>query len=322
MKHIQKIIVIALFSLLSIFQASAEEITIDTIDVLDTHTVSFSLSDTTIFWDNDIQGDIKILKDTTIENATRDTEDNQTVLINLPAPLKKDTTYSLLGLFGAEGSIDFVTTGELSGVEIQNDGFALEEQTIDFIRIIDQDTIAVVYTTDVLSSVFEYKLLTELKINAISRKNATDGRINMELRDEIERESEFIFIVVSLFDSEENEITFDNSIYDFTSPAILEESSWIPSILGESEDEFMKQLALEEKIAARNEAKKQESQEEDIIDESLEIELSAASVQYNLEKVATTAQEMPDTGAESWLLILVTLFINSFLYFARRKNFA
>jgi hypothetical protein len=84
----------------------------------------------------------------------------------------------------------------------------------------------------------------------------------------------------------------------------------------------MKQLALEEKIAARNEAKKQESQEEDIIDESLEIELSAASVQYNLEKVATTAQEMPDTGAESWLLILITLFINSFLYFARRKNFA
>ena len=322
MKHIQKIIVIALFSLLSIFQASAEEITIDTIDVLDTHTVSFSISDTTIFWDNDIQGDIKILKDTTIENATRDTEDNQTVLINLPAPLKKDTTYSLLGLFGAEGSIDFVTTGELSGVEIQNDGFALEEQTIDFIRIIDQDTIAVVYTTDVLSSVFEYKLLTELKINAISRKNATDGRINIELRDEIERESEFIFIVVSLFDSEENEITFANSIYDFTSPAILEESSWIPSILGESEDEFMKQLALEEKIAARNEAKKQESQEEDIIDESLEIELSAASVQYNLEKVATTAQEMPDTGAESWLLILITLFINSFLYFARRKNFA
>jgi hypothetical protein len=49
MKHIQKIIVIALFSLLSIFQASAEEITIDTIDVLDTHTVSFSISDTTIF---------------------------------------------------------------------------------------------------------------------------------------------------------------------------------------------------------------------------------------------------------------------------------
>jgi hypothetical protein len=45
------------------------------------------------------------------------------------------------------------------------------------------------------------------------------------LRDEIERESEFIFIVVSLFDSEENEITFANSIYDFTSPAILEESS-------------------------------------------------------------------------------------------------
>lgn len=97
----------------------------------------------------------------------------------------------------------------------------------------------------------------------------------------------------------------------------------------------MKQLALEEKIAAKNEARQEQEQQleqqeipeillenKEIVDESEEYDLSAAPTPYNLEKVATTAQVMPNTGAETWILIFSTLFINSFLYFSRRKKLA
>lgn len=144
--------------------------------------------------------------------------------MDLPQSLKQDTEYSLLGLFGAEGSIDFTTGRELSDVEIENDGFILEEQGIELIRIVDENTLEIVYILEVIEVEFEYKLLTELKIESISRKNATNSRVNIELRDEIELESDFIFIVVSLLDSDGNEVAFENSIYDFTSPAQLEVS--------------------------------------------------------------------------------------------------
>jgi hypothetical protein len=40
----------------------------------------------------------------------------------------------------------------------------------------------------------------------------------------------------------------------------------------------------------------------------------------SVEEVALQAVETPDTGAETWVLLLGTLIINSLFYFSRRKQ--
>lgn len=38
------------------------------------------------------------------------------------------------------------------------------------------------------------------------------------------------------------------------------------------------------------------------------------------EQVASMVEETPDTGAQTWVLILLTLIINTFYYLSRRKK--
>ena len=70
------------------------------------------------------------------------------------------------------------------------------------------------------------------------------------------------------------------------------------------------------------------SEQENMIEEG--IELDAAGDEVSLEKdgsseldvlnAANLATTTPDTGAQTWVLILLTLVINSFYYLSRRKQ--
>ena len=124
--------------------------------------------------------------------------------------------------------------------------------------------------------------------------------MDINLRDPIKEASDFIFIVIALTGIDGKEITFDNSIYDFSSPESLEmgiAGAIDTSIYGgEVEDDFIKQLAVEEKILARNEAQQDSVNESGVIDESEEVDLSAAGlIEYNVAKVAQTSNTMPST---------------------------
>jgi len=56
--------------------------------------------------------------------------------------------------------------------------------------------------------------------------------------------------------------------------------------------------------------------EEAVVEEEAAL---AAEAGESIEVVALSATVTPDTGAETWVLILLTLFINTFYYFSRRK---
>jgi len=45
-----------------------------------------------------------------------------------------------------------------------------------------------------------------------------------------------------------------------------------------------------------------------------------AEIEQTVESVAMSATATPETGAETWVLIMLTLFINTFYYFSRRKS--
>ena len=52
--------------------------------------------------------------------ASQDEDDDNVAILTLDERLEKNTEYSLLTVFGADGSIDFKTGDSLEGIEILN----------------------------------------------------------------------------------------------------------------------------------------------------------------------------------------------------------
>jgi hypothetical protein len=44
------------------------------------------------------------------------------------------------------------------------------------------------------------------------------------------------------------------------------------------------------------------------------------SEKTQLEKLALSQKETPDTGAETWVIVIATFIINTFYYYSRRKK--
>lgn len=335
MKHIQKIITLCTCIIVSC--ASVSAINISLVEVLDTRSVSVSLSEKENLSLGMQNAEVKVLKDITVDIAQKSIENANIVTITLPEPLQENTTYSLLTLFGAEGSIDFTTGSSLSNNAIENTNPILaDEQSIESIVIQDDYTIDILYTTQVSWAEFEYKLLSELKIADIENQSDADARLIVDLEDDIETEKEYILIFLSLMDKNGKDIVFENSIYDFTAPEYIESpSSSSSQTLWDNEGEN----SIQAKIAARNAIKSQQEQDEDMSGEDIaqalfdvidstdmleeEPELLSAPTDPNLMKdtvsTALSATTTPDTGAATWVLIILTLFINTFYYYSRRK---
>lgn len=343
--------------------------TINTVEVLNTQTISITLSDEDNFSQWILEWEIKILEDTSVDLVEKDVENARKLLITLPESLEANTSYSLLTLLGAEWSIDFVTPDEISQVQIENTVPSLWEQYITSIILRNPQQIEVEYNSDIIDSHFEFKLLSEIRVINIENTSLQDNRISVNLQDTVKTTRDYIVMILSLFNTQWEEIYFENSIYDFESPEYIEEyiiaDDFSPEIeeVEIIEDTSAIQDSIQAKIAARNAAKQEEemeavsveipepesieeSQEEDFDDltnmfEELmtgewvegeeinepvletEIELNAAPQESSLMKattdVALTADSTPDTGAETWILILLTLVINTFYHFSRRK---
>ncbi len=378
MKHIQKLLGVITLTFLFVFQASASNISLYVIDVFDTHTMSISLSDTSNLSQWEVQGDVKILRDTTITNAQKNTDDAKVVTVKLDEGLEIHSSYSLLTLFWAEGSIDFQTGDVLSNTVIKNQNPEISEQTIDQILIIDAHTVEVTYTTDVAEWELEYNILTETPVSSIEKLSDNNNRITLRLWQALRDNSEYILMIVSLTGKDGNQIVFENSISDFTTPETIQRASVATGKEYEKEIQEVEdtQSIIAAKIAARNaqNADTTLTQEDDMImpeqeqgiipdveplteeyienmdfieddmytetpgiptvdemnmmdhpeiqDElsQEEVELNSAGLMKTTIAVASSAQSVPKTGAETWILIFASLFINGFYYFSRRKR--
>ena len=116
-------------------------------------------------------------------------------------------------------------------------------------------------------------------------------------------------------------LEFDTGIYDFNSPVIddtimLEVQDDVVMIDEENSEELLNVVEVQNLVENK-------SNGEDIP------ELEAAGDETWLikdkemlytEEVATMVTQTPQTGAASWVLVLVTLLINSFYYLSRRKK--
>jgi len=274
-----KIALWVLISLLSLNTFAADNATINNVNVIWAQSLEIDFDGDLMLSDWELTGDIKILKDIKIERAEKDFEASNMVNITLGDELRKNTSYNLLSIFWADGSIDFSTEESLENVEIINNDPA--NTSIEKIVINDSTDITVYYTLPLDSEEFEYKLFLEIEEQNIAK---VWNAVELEFIDLLTSNSNYTIILLSLEDMMGKKINFDDGLFDFTTGEI----------------EVVEQM---------------EEVQQEVIDE-----LNAAGEEGNVEELALWATETPDTGAETWVLILGTLIINTFLTSARRKK--
>jgi hypothetical protein len=144
---------------------------------------------------------------------------------------------------------------------------------------------------------FEFKLLEDLSVSEIS---AAAWSLLVKTSSIIEKNTDYIFILISLSDKENNNYSLSESIYDFN---IWENNLVINNEIKEDKTPINNLLLEDTKI------------------EPVKTEINlwnGSGSQWNIEKIAITANETPNSWPETWILIFLTLIINS-IYFLTRK---
>ena len=334
MKQVAKIILISIALMMF---GSSHAANISNIEVVDTNTLHVSMEEVKM-GTTEIMWDVKVLNDMTVAFTTMNDEDetSSSVTITLDGELQKDTEYSLLTVFGADGSIDFTTSDTIEGVEILNSDTDEIGQSIDSITLLDRKTIEVTYTEELDGSDFEFKLLSDMEVASIGAVD--ENTIAVNLADKVLPEQNYILMVLALQDALAQDVQLEEGIFDFTSPSDVSSPADMLSVEETTEEPV-------EAISENTELSEDETEVElnaafnnlDTPDESVQLldaegidkivedavkaeEEAEITVEHTVESVAMSATATPETGAETWVLIMLTLFINTFYYFSRRKS--
>ena len=319
MKYLKNIV--AVLVLVGIFNLSySAELSVDEIKVIDANTLSVTLSENPNLEIWEIDGEIRVLNDVKLRGAFASETETTEVELILEDSLKADTTYSLLTVLGADGSIDFTTPSNVEWFSALNIS-SVEVQDIDSIEVIDDRTIIVNYRDAITSSSLEYKLLAESEVIKIEKPDFYSPEIIISIEPPFTSEKDYILMFIEMQDASGEFLEFDTGIYDFNSPVIddtimLEVQDDVVMIDEENSEELLNVVEVQNLVENK-------SNGEDIP------ELEAAGDETWLikdkemlytEEVATMVTQTPQTGAASWVLVLVTLLINSFYYLSRRKK--
>lgn len=261
----------------SLYISNAYSASIDNIQAIDSNNIKVIASQDIIFSDIKVYWEVKVLKDIKIINSSKDSLNTRKVTLNLDSDLSLNSSYSLISVLWAEWNIEFEIWDDYIGEKI-NLNYYNEEKIIEKIVIIDSKTIEVYYNYDITANVFEYKLLSELKIDSFS----SDGNniLNVKLSTPIKKSSSYIFMIISLENIDWKELTFDNFLYDFTTNSNL--------------------IDLE-----------QQSNEQFLNNEQL-------LFNENIENIALNAAETPDSWAETWFVMLLTFIVSTFYFTRNR----
>ena len=276
MKKFKILLFLALSSLLT---SNAFASTIDKIEVIDNNSIGITTSNDVEFSSDYIEWDIKILKDISVSYSSKDLNDSKKVTLNLWDDLVINNSYSLISILWAEWNIDFEIWEYLEW-EISNKLIWNGEVWIDKINIIDSRTIELFFTDDLEDDLFEFKILSD--IPTVRLTSEWNNVANLEIKDNLEKESEYILMVLSLEDKDGNTIVLDEDLYDFTTSADL--------IVDAEEKEVVLAAAKEEVVEEK----------------------------WNMNEIALAKEETPDTGAATWVLVLLTAIVN-LGFFLRKK---
>ncbi|QFR39546.1 hypothetical protein A9Q91_04975 [Candidatus Gracilibacteria bacterium 28_42_T64] len=260
---------------------------IDTVEVADTKNINLQLSQDITLGDT-VEGEMKVLKDINITFASKDFNDASKVILTLNEDLKTGNNYSLLSIFGADGNIDFTTTDSLEDVEIMNE-IVPTEQGIVKVIVKDTRTLEVVFFEALTEDEFEFKLLSELTVDAMTY-NSAENKLQLSIAETFEKNFNYMIIVLSLKDIMGTEIVLDDDLYNFETSDTLE---------GVQEEELSIDALLSD-------------------DDLLNAEETTEEIE-NLEEVALNAAASPQTGTETGIVLLFTTLLTGFIFL--RKKF-
>lgn len=261
-------------------------------------------------------GEIKILEDMKLSGKVS-WADAKVVSITLSEALRMNTNYSLLNVLGANGSIDFTTSTSLTNFQVDNP-LVWADNSIEKIQIISPTIMHVYYSEALTTQTLEFKLLAESEIIEIAYKDPSKSELFVTIRPPLIPEKKYILMFIDLRDMDGKIIEFDTGIYDFTVPGLVlstqDTQKDVQSIKDDSNwAKVENDLKVVEIAWQWN-----EDEQRDSIDMNAAPEVSLKKNTIN--SVAANVSETPDTGAETWVLIFLTIIINSFYTFARRKH--
>lgn len=267
-------------------------------------TLAAPISGDTFTWD------AKILKDISVKSATKSSTNAKVINLQLGAKLMPDTSYSILSIFWADGNIDFTLKSAIENTEYANTDASASIQKV---VVKDAENIDIYFKDDLKDGDFEFKVLSNLGVETIKRDavNATD--LIFTVKTPLESNMGYILMMVSLKDSQWNDINFSEGIYDFNTGEIKKPLQDATATGSTSTTESLSTQSgatgTGEKIVNLNSAA--------VITQTD----SGSQVDQKLtEEVASTVAETPKSGPETWGLILASLIINTVYFYSRRKK--
>jgi len=310
MKYLKNIT--AVLVLIGIFNISySAELSVGEIKVLDENTLSVTLSENPNLEIWEIDGEVKVLNDVELAGVFVSETDSKAIEIILDQALMPETTYSLLTVLGSDGSIDFTTPTTVDGFTSSNMS-SVEQQDIDVIQIIDERTLMVYYREEITASSLEYKLLAESKVVKIEKPDFYSSEILLLIDNPFISEKDYILMFIEMQDASGEFLEFDTGIYDFTTPDMNELQSFENDIVTETvQTELIEIPEIEEIIIP------------DVIPDlqaGAEVSLEKSEDEMYVNQAAAIVTQTPETGAQTWVLIIITIVINSFYYLSRRNK--
>ena len=320
MKHLVKNSAILWFSILFILLSikssyAAETYMLKNIEATTTKTVELELDKkiTKTF----TQSDLEIYK--SVDNkATKVAAEENKVMLELTSNIEKNTNYSLISISSVEWNIIFKTGDDILLKEIQNNSLEAGEQWIKSILIKDATHLVLTFVQNIDAWDLEFQLLKTLEVKSIISL-ADSAKIKATLEWEMLNNEQYLGTLTYLQTNSLEKIEISKWINYFTTWE-LAKYEWPTKEELALENSSNNNQSLED---ALNKALNESS---DLNSEELKDELNSAAEdpanleKTQLEKLALDQKETPDTGAETWIILLATFIINTFYYLSRRKK--
>jgi len=309
--------------------AAEEGYSLKAITATSTQSLEIELNKSAWIKDSNINSDLKVYQDIAVKDSIKDTTNTKMVKVNLKDTLSKWESYSILSISGVEWSIEFKIGDSLENKEIQNSALDGEEQWIKKILIKDASTIEITFIKDLADEEFDFKVYKNVAVDSISNWDS-DTKLDVVLKDSLEDNSNYVG-TVTLFEGGSDKIDIDNGIYDFMTDALskyVEKTKTTSSNTDSNSDKKSDEKSLEDTLLAALDGSSDLNSGAELLDWEQEIqnELNSAwedpanRENTQLENVALGSGETPDTGAETWVLVLLTFIINTFYFLSRRKR--
>ena len=326
MKTIKKFFVFAiLISILGINISNAEwqKLKLEEIKALTNKTIELRF-DNQIKASWELKSDLEILK--SIENTSKkDEKDSKKVILNLKWALEANKSYSLIAVSGADWGMIFKTENDFVGKEIKNPDLQWDEtQWIKSIFIKENNIIEVNFLDNVVGNDLEIQLYKSILVDKI--KAIPDSvKVKALLKNELLDNSEYLWTITNFETNSWEKIEVDKWMYYFTTEKLEKyDVSKDKTFTEDKKDE--KSLENDLMKALDNNWQETSSWEKLNSEKELQEELNSAGddpankKQTQLEKLALSKKQTPESGAETWVLILATFILNTFWFLSRRKK--